>query len=86
MNYYLVYIIFAAATASSALYEIYWPLLKEARALGIVNELTASPKLSSFVFWCIQFIFAPVVIVVVFIPGLSAAATTGLRKVIESEN
>lgn len=86
MDYYLVYIIFAAATASSALYEIYWPLLKEARALGIANELTTSPKLSCFVFWCIQFIIAPVVVVVVFIPSLSAAATTGLRKVIESEN
>lgn len=86
MNYYLIYIIFAAATASSALYEIYWPLLKGARALGIVNELTASPKLSCFVFWCIQFIIAPVVIVVIFIPSLSDAAIAGLRKVIESEN
>ena len=86
MNYYLIYIIFAAATASSALYEIYWPLLKEARARGIVNDLTASPKLSCFVFWCIQFIIAPAVIVVVFVPSLSDAATAGLRKVIESEN
>lgn len=86
MNYYLIYIIFAAATASSALYEIYWPLLKEARARGIVNDLTASPKLSCFVFWCIQFIIAPVVVVVVFIPSLSDAAIAGLRKVIESEN
>ena len=86
MNYYLIYTIFAAATASSALYEIYWPLLKEARALGIVNELTTSPKLGCFVFWCVHFIIAPVVIVVIFIPSLSAAFATGLRKVIESEN
>lgn len=86
MDYFLVYIIFAATTASSALYEIFWPLIQEARASGIVNELTESPKLSCFVFWCIQFIFAPAVVVVVFVPSLSAAAAAGLRKVVESEN
>ena len=86
MEYFFVYLAFALATAFSASYELFWPLVKKAQAAGVENEITQSPVLSTTVFFIIQTIFAPLVILIIFIPPFYLAMSNGLEKEIMRGN
>lgn len=86
MTIYSLYIIFGLTTAISSLYEIFWPIVRDAKALGVINEITIHPYLSSFIFLIIQFVFAPLVLIVLLVPSLHKSAVKGLQREIEREN
>ena len=86
MNYAVLYAIFALATALSATYEMFLPILREATRAGVVNEITQNPKLSISVFFLVHLIIAPVAIAIIMIPPLYAAAYTGMHKEFMREN
>lgn len=86
MNVFYVYFIFAFATALTAVYEIFWPLVRKARKENVRNEITANPVLSCFIFGVIQVILAPAMILVIFIPGLFEPMKNGLETEIMREN
>lgn len=77
-----MYAIFAIATSLSSIYEVFWPVLSSARSQGIKNEFTNSMYLSTFVFFLINTLFAPLVFLVLIIPGVSVSATKGLSQVV----
>lgn len=74
------YIIFAVTTAIACWYDSFWPLVSEARSVGIVNEFTQHPLMSSIIFLILSSLAAPILI----IPFLSAEKSErfrdGLRK------
>lgn len=81
MDVLTIYLIFAVTTSLSSIYELFWPALKAARDLGIQNELTQAPYLSTFIFFCINVIVAPLVFLVIVIPGMHQKAYAGISKV-----
>lgn len=74
------YILFCIATSITALLDIFWPVIKQARADGIFNEVTEYPIFSLFVFFIINTIIAPLLIFVVLVPSLNEQAVKGLSK------
>jgi len=86
MTFVYFYIIFAIATGISATYELYWPLVKQAKYEGVKNEFTRSPYLCFVVFTCICTLLAPAVILVIFVPKLYQSAYIGLQTEIMREN
>ena len=85
MSYLVLYLIFAVATALSSIYEIFWPLVSKAKSLGIKNDFTASPYLSTFVVLLINMLFAPLVFLILVLPGATNSAFNGLSKVVFEE-
>ena len=82
MTYLIFYAIFAIATSLSALYEIFVPALLGARRLGIKNDFTDSMYLSTFVFFLVNVLIAPIIFLVIIIPGLSENALRGISSVV----
>lgn len=80
------YLAAALATGIVSWRYIFWPLVKEARSIGIDNDITRSPYLSSVVFIIINTIFAPIVTVIIFIPSFFEAAKLGMLKSISEED
>lgn len=86
MSFILGYAIFALSVAISSVYELFWPLIKVAKAEGVHNEFTMYPMLSTFVFFLIQVIIAPVTLLLVFVPPIFTSVREGLRREIMREN
>jgi len=80
------YLAAALATGIVSWRYIFWPLVREARALGINNDITRSPYLSSFVFVIINTFFAPIVTVIIFVPSFFEAAKLGMIKSLSEED
>jgi len=80
------YLAAALATGIVSWRYIFWPLVKEARGLGINNDITRAPYLSSLVFIIINTIFAPIVTVIIFVPSFFEAAKLGMLKSISEED
>ena len=76
------YLIFALATSLFALIDVFYPILKAAKADGVVNALTENPNLSYFVYVCITTIVAPLVILPVLVPGLNERFRQGIKKTV----
>lgn len=74
------YIIFALTTAIACWYEFYWPVMREAKELGIENVTTNNPVLSSVVYIMISTVIAPVLVVPFFSSKKSELFRQGLRK------
>lgn len=85
MTYVIVYLIFCVTTSISAVLEVFWPILKSAKAEGIDNEFTNSPYLSVFVFFVINIFFAPLMFLGLFMPGCYARTYAGISKVVHQE-
>jgi hypothetical protein len=86
LEFIAVYFAAAIATGIVSWWYIFWPLTKEAIQLGIKNDITRAPYLSSFVFIVINTIFAPIVTVIIFVPSFFEAAKTGILKSISEED
>lgn len=82
MSYLIIYAIFAVATSLSSLYEIFMPALMSARRQGIKNDFTDSMYLSTFIFFLINVLIAPVMFLVIIIPGVSENAFRGICSVV----
>lgn len=74
------YIIFALTTGISCWFVFYWPVMREAKALGIENVTTQNPLLSSIVYIVISTIIAPVLIIPFLSNKRSEQFKEGLRK------
>lgn len=86
MNEIELYLIFALATGATATYEVYWSILKKALASGIENEFTNNGVLGGVVFFCIQTLLAPLIIVILVVPPLFHSAYAGMEKEMMKEN
>jgi len=80
------YLIFALATAIACWYEFFWPLLSEARKIGVDNEFTKYPVMSSLIYVIISTIIAPVLIVPFLSTEKSQRFKNGLKKSIFEQN
>ena len=85
MTYLTIYAIFCLATAISALYEIFWPLLKSAMDKRIENDFTQSPYLSLFVFFGIMLLTAPFMFIILVVPGWHQNCYKGMSSVFHEE-
>ena len=74
------YLAFAIATGLVSWLYLFKPCLKEAQLLGIENEITLSPKLTSTVWIILNILLAPVVFLIVLVPPFYQAALMGVRK------
>lgn len=80
------YLAAALATGLVSWRYIFWPLVKQAREIGVNNDITRSPYLSSFVFIIINTLFAPIVTVIIFVPSFFEAAKLGMLKSLTEED
>jgi len=74
------YLLFALSAAITACYVWFWPMLQQAKAKGISNELTNSPLLAILVFITITTLIAPIVILPLIIPGVDKSFASGLER------
>jgi len=77
------YVIFAIATALTALAGIFWPLLREAKNKGISNTLVDAPVIASIIFVCVTLILAPFVVSSLIFPVHAEMFRVGLQRVVE---
>jgi hypothetical protein len=82
MVYFYAYVAFALATSFSSLYEIFWPILRDAKQQGIINDFTDSPWLSSFVVFSVNIVLAPAIFFTLMIPSLHIATHVGIASVV----
>ena len=80
MTIIYAYIAGSIAVGFVVCYSMLWPLIREARAAGVVNEITEYPVVSSVVMTCIIALVAPLAMIIVFVPGLFEAAYLGMRR------
>lgn len=85
MSLITLYIIFALATGIAAWYELFWPLMSQARSFGIRNDITRSPWLSSFVYVCITTLVAPAIILAVLVPSMGVRFRTTMQETLFKE-
>lgn len=83
LQYYLV---FAIATAITSCYFFFWPCLKQAREDEIDSTLANTPLTSCAVYTVVATIMAPVLFLILFIPGVAQNYTDGLNNIIRDEN
>lgn len=81
----IAYFAIAIATSIVSWLFMFWPLVREAISAGVINDITKSPYLSSLVFITINIIFAPIVVLVVFIPSMFESARAGMRRAINED-
>lgn len=82
MEYVIIYLIAAMATAISSIYELIWPLIVKAKQNNVDNEFTRYPVLSVFVVFVVNTIIAPYWMVILLIPSAHIAATIGMSATI----
>lgn len=76
------YLLFCITTSITSLMYLFWPVIQLARKDGIKNEVTQYPILSTFIFFVINAIIAPLLFFVIIVPSLTEQATKGLNKAI----
>lgn len=76
------YIIFCLTTALSCCYLFLWPVIKEAKELGVVNEFTEYPYFSCFVYIVLSALIAPILILPFLSNEKSEQFKNGLRNTI----
>lgn len=81
----IAYFALAVATSIVSWLFMFWPLVREAISAGVNNDITRSPYLSSIVFIAINTIFAPVVLLIVFIPSMFESARAGMQRAINED-
>lgn len=64
------YIIFAATTATAAVYELWWPIFTDLKKLSPTNPVVNHWILALFTYWIMAFITAPILFFACVIPGL----------------
>ena len=80
---------YAACSITLALcivFEVYRPVLKQAIADGIDNDLTRSPKLGMFVAFLINLALAPAVLIIILAPNAFDALSRGYARIIREQN
>lgn len=80
------YLAFALATGFVSWLYLFWPCVRAAQDLGIDNEITQSPKLTSVVWFILNTIVAPVTFFIVLIPSFHQAALEGVRRSVFDDN
>lgn len=82
-----LYVIFAVATALTAWWGFFKPLLAEARDAGVKNALVESPVIAHCIFILVSFVLAPFIISALIFPMHGEYFRIGLQRVIqESDN
>ena len=69
MGLFEFYIIFAAATATAAIYELYWPVFKDLKKLSPLSPIVTHPVIALSTYWIVAFITAPLVFFPCVIPS-----------------
>lgn len=82
MDALTLYAIFCITTSLCFIYEIAWPVIIIAKNKGIKNSFTEQMTLSLFIFFLINLVLAPIVILSLFIPGAYVQTVTGISKVV----
>lgn len=77
------YLAFALATAFTALFGVFIPVMNEARKKGLSNTLIDSPILASIIFLGVTTVLAPFVVSSLIIPYHAELFRTGLQKAVE---
>lgn len=75
MSALLIYVIFATSTAISACYEILRVAIQQVPKDDVLQRSKVLAYISMF---CVSWIFAPFVLLVVLVPALTEAAICGL--------
>lgn len=77
------YLAFAIATAFTALFGIFIPVIREAKAKGLSNLLIDSPVLASIIFLGVTLVLAPFVVSSLIFPHHAELFRSGLQKAVE---
>ena len=80
------YAIFALATAIFSLVDIFMQVVKQAIEEGVENDFTLNPKLSYFVYFCINILIAPFVIIPLTVPSYNQRMQLRMLETVTSEN
>ena len=76
----ILYLVFAITTGICSWLFIYNPVVREAKAQGIVNTFTNNPKLSSIVYIAMSALIAPSIFLPLFNTTQSALMMDALAK------
>lgn len=77
------YLIFAIATALTAWWGFFRPLIKEAKSNGVKNTFVDAPILSGTVFILVSILLAPFLVSALIFPIHGEYFRSGLKRVIE---
>ena len=77
------YAIFAIATALTALFGVFIPVVQEARQKGLSNTLIDSPIIASIIFVAVTIILAPFVVSSLIFPHHAELFRIGLQRAVE---
>lgn len=80
------YAIFAIATALLSLIDIFMPVMKTAINDGVLNDFTYNPKLSYFIYFCINLIIAPIVIIPLTVPSFNIRMYKKMLEAVSAED
>lgn len=69
MSLITIYVIFALTTALSALYELFWPVIRDVRTLEPETMVARNWKMATFSLFVGALILAPLMIPSVIVPG-----------------
>lgn len=71
MTVTIIYVLLALTTALSSMYEIFIPIVKELEILHPDDMLIQNKYITYFVFFVSSFVLAPIMFLLIVIPGLS---------------
>jgi hypothetical protein len=76
------YLIFSVATAITSVLSFWTPSIKAAKSAGIDNSLIVSPAFGTLIYFCLAFVFAPIMFVILFNKQMSAHYLEGIQQII----
>jgi hypothetical protein len=80
MSFIAFYCLFALTTALSALYEVFWPVIKEIKNKHPKTMIGENWRTGLFTLFFGAVLFAPAIIVIVLVPSLSEKFRTTLYR------
>ena len=80
-----LYVICCLTTALFALFDVFMPVLREARQDGVQNTLTMNPKMSYFIYVCISGIIAPIILLPLLVPSMNIRFRQSLADLVNEE-
>lgn len=79
----VLYAMFCATTAITCIISFWNPVVREARENGTNNTLVDRVLPTTFIYFCLSFVFAPAMFVILFNQSMSHHYMIGLKKIIE---
>jgi len=82
----ILYAIFCATTAATCTLSFWNPVVQEAVETETNNTLVQRKLASTFIYFCLTFVFAPAMFIILFSKSMSESYIKGLKRVLKEED